>query len=409
MKNYLIGTLVILLTTVNVSAQKFTDCSIQGPLFVRVESAAEFNGSLQNYFEKELQGKLGDFNGIIQLGILIDTSGKACCMNIDNNLSSLPSTDIKDIINKMTRWTPARQNNYAVNFNALINLLVKDSRITVNYINKAAPVVKPVINTNTRNNPETLSDGPATWKLWNFSNSIIPANLSRNVTMDSDGVIWYCTDGGIVRIEGKHWKVFNGMNTPALAGKINNTWTTGLAVDRNKNVWVETFGAIVKYDGRQWTKYDTTNSPLKLVRKVSVDRNGIVWFCTFDGLIKFDGNNWTKFSTTNSKIASDDVREVYLDAYGTLWIATSKGINTLKNGDWNLLDVQHGILPDNAVNCIKGDKNNNIWAGVGDRDKNFLVRIDPAGKVSNFPSGVIWNITVDDPNGKIWLATNGQG
>ena len=135
---------------------------------------------------------------------------------------------------------------------------------------------------------------------------MIPANLSRSVAMDSKGVIWYCTDNGLVRIANEdHWQIFNGMNVRALSGSNNITSTTELAVDKANNVWVTSFDYVVKYDGNKWIKFDTTNSPLKLVQKICVDNNGIIWFCTFQGLVKYDGENWTRYSTSNSKIASD--------------------------------------------------------------------------------------------------------
>lgn len=353
-----------------------------------------------------------DLNGAVQLQILIDTSGKACCMSINNNSSGISSTKIKEAVNKMTGWKPAKQNNHSVNFSAVIQIIFNNSKLSVNYVNEKQLIPTPVVNTNTSNNPETIKDRKtkAIWKLWNFSNSIIPANLSRNVAMESNGAIWYCTDNGLVRIVyDDNWQIFNAMNVQALSGKNKNTWTTGMAVDKANNIWVKSFDYVLKYDGKQWTKFDTTNSPLKLVQKICVDKNGIIWFCTFQGLIKYDGKSWTKYNTSNSKIASDNVKEVYIGNDETTWIATDKGINKVTNGDWSLLNVRNTNIPENDVTSIKGDVTGNIWAGLGTRDKNYLIKIDPANNISVFPSGVIWNITVDNNANKIWLATNGKG
>ncbi len=206
-----------------------------------------------------------------------------------------------------------------------------------------------------------------------------------------------------------HWQIFNGLNVQALSGRNNITWTTGMNVDKANNVWVQSFDYILKFDGKQWTRFDTTNSPLKFVRKICVDKNGVIWFCTFRGLIKYDGKDWTKFDTANSKIASDNVEEVYVGNDETIWIATDKGINKVANGKWDLFNSDNTKIPENDVTSIKGDLKGNIWAGLGTRGNHYLMKIDSSGAISVFPSGVIWNITVDNNAGKVWLATNGNG
>ncbi|HSZ31809.1 MAG TPA: hypothetical protein VK772_00785 [Puia sp.] len=399
-------------TFTHLFGQTFSECSVRGPLFFRAEQAPSFNGSLQEYFEKEFTGMFQDFNGNIQIQILIDTSGRACCMSVSNNSSSVSSTKIKDVVNKMTGWTPGKQNSHIVNFSAMLQITFNNSKLSVNYLNEKQLVAKPVINSNTSNHPDIVKyrKTKAVWKLWNFSNSMIPANLSRNVAMDSNGVIWYCTDHGLVRIaDDDHWQIFSGLNVQALSGRNNTTWTTGMNVDKANNVWVQSFDCILKYDGKVWTKFDTTNSPLKLIRKICVDKNGVIWFCTFRGLIKYDGKDWTKYDTTNSKIASDNVEEVYVGNDETIWIATDKGINKVVNGNWSLLNSANTNIPEDDVTSIKGDLKGNIWAGLGTRGNHYLMKLDSSNAISVFPSGVIWNITVDNNAGKVWLATNGNG
>lgn len=405
-------TILTLWFSIPLSGQTFENCSIKGPLFFRVEQAAQFNGSLKDFFEKELNRKNLHISGTIQLQLLIDTVGKACCMKMEDNQTGVSSYEINEAIDKMEKWTTAKQNNHVVNFAAVIKLTFTESGVQVLYVNDKPLIIKPAINPNTSNYPEIVKDRKTKniWKLWNFNNSILPGNLSRNVSMEDNGTIWCCTDNGIVRIRDEdHWQVFSGINVPALSGKNKNTWTTGLAVDKNNHVWVKSFDYIVEYDGKQWIRYDTTNSLLKLVSHIYVDRSGIVWFCTFQGLIRYDGSHWKSFSTSNCNLASNDVRAVYLDVNDVLWVATDKGINKVSNDTWTLISKANSNLPNDQVHCIKGDKNGNIWAGVGEGEANFLVKIDSSGNISSFLSGVIWNITIDEKPDCLWLATNGKG
>jgi len=395
-----------------VSGQTFSDCIIQGPLFYTVEKAATFNGSFQGYFENEFKEIARDLNGVVKIKILIDSNGNACCMNITHNMAAASSTTFKEAVNKMTGWQPARFKDRAINFVALLQISFIDAKISVSYLNEKALIPKPVINNNTTNFPEIIKERKSNtvWKLWNFNNSMIPSDLSRNVAIDSNGVIWYCTDNGLVRIvDDDHWQIYNGMNVPALAGNNDITWTTGMAVDKKNHVWVKSFDHIVKFDGKKWVRFDSGNSPLKVVHKIYVDKNGITWFCTYQGLIKYEGTSWTKYTTANTALVSDEVKDVYIGTDETMWIATDKGINKVVDGQWSLFNHENNHIPDNDVKAIKGDMAGNVWAAAGTGDKYYLVKINRSNNISIFPSPVIWNITADNRNNKIWLATNGKG
>ncbi len=115
-------------------------------MFVKVEEAPVFKGSLEEYFEKELAGMFKDFNGTIHLQILIDTTGKACCMRVSNNTSTISSVEIKDAVNRMTGWSPAKQNNYLVYFAAMLHVTFDKSKLSVTYANEKQPGPKPPAN-----------------------------------------------------------------------------------------------------------------------------------------------------------------------------------------------------------------------------------------------------------------------
>ncbi len=397
---------------VKVLGQTYDNCANHDKIFIRVEQPPQYNGSLQDYFENELKTNTGEYEGTVQISVIIDSSGSPCCIRIQNNNSFISSKKFKEVIDKMTGWTSAKQNNHVVVYNAFIQLEFKGSKFNVRYINDKFPPLMPVINTNTSNHPEISEDKQTgiIWKLWDFNNSMIPSNLSRSISMDIKGAIWYCTDGGVIRIANENWKIYSGMNVPELAGKNNRTWTIGLNTDKSGNVWIQSFDYIVKFDGKKWVRFDSTNSPLKLVNKIYVDKNGEVWFCTFKGLIKYNGQNWTTYSTSNSELVSDNVHGIYSDNKGTVWVATGKGIDKFTNGHWTHLNNTNSKIPYDDITCINGDSHGNIWAGAGARNNmSSLVKIDSAGYISLYQHGTIWNITIDERADKIWLATNGEG
>lgn len=86
MKRYLAPSVIILLfLPVWLSAQPTGDCKFDGPMFYRVEKSAQYNGSLSDFFNREVTGKHPDVSGSVELQIRIDTSGRAWCVSIDKN------------------------------------------------------------------------------------------------------------------------------------------------------------------------------------------------------------------------------------------------------------------------------------------------------------------------------------
>jgi sugar lactone lactonase YvrE len=281
----------------------------------------------------------------------------------------------------------------------------------VTIVNAQTPTIK--------NNPRVVVDKKtsSTWKLYNTDNSVIPSNMSMSVDIDSNSVIWYCTDKGVVKIDGENWTVLTVANSllPINKPGKTHTYTTGLTVDKQNRIWIKFFDKIIMYDGNEWVKYDTINSPLKSVQDISVDKDGVVWFGTFYGAINFVNGKWTSFNTKNSQIPSNNVRSVFLDTNNILWVATDSGISTFNGSKWTVYNTKNSSLPSNSVNCINEDASGNIWIGTVEvKGKGGLVRIDKNGRwnvLTSTNSKLPWN-TIEDiaiEGNTIWLGLNYGG
>jgi hypothetical protein len=134
--NLILSTAFSILLLSESSGQDFEDCKAPDFMFIRAEQSAQFDGSLQDYIEGELKGKYKKLNGSVHLQILIDSSGKVCCMSVQNNSTKIPGTSVRNLINNMPPWVPARQNEHPINFSALIQLIFQKNKITVKYMNE---------------------------------------------------------------------------------------------------------------------------------------------------------------------------------------------------------------------------------------------------------------------------------
>lgn len=413
----------------NIFPEKFQDCNtdqfaLESDTTIARISDDEFISIVIKSFSKKTKQKI---NGILSMQIIVDLDGKSCLLSIENktNISS-SKLNLKNTIDNHLIW-----NKPTKKVAAIVILNFSDNNISLKRFglngnigwheisDKRIEFIKVPIenkNYNTGNNPKIVEDKRtnSVWKLFNTNNSIIPYNMSRSVDIDSNGIVWYCTDEGIVKIDNEIWTVLTAQNSPLPSNKYGKTITTGLSIDKQNRIWIESFGKVMMYDGNNWVKYDTINSPLKSVQDISVDRNGVIWFGTFYGLVKYDNGEWTKYTIQNSKIPSNNVRKVFLDYNKILWVATDNGISKFDNNNWTVFDTQNSLLPSNSVACVNGDKNGNIWIGTNEvKGKGGLIKIDTLNQWtvytktnSKLLSNTIWDIKVE--GNVIWLAnTNG--
>lgn len=384
-------------------------CPSADRVYVTAPQPAQYQGDLQDYFQKALVDHSG-ITGTIDLSLLIDTSGRACCNNIQENTTGLDKEKIYEAVRGLT-WTPAQNGAGKVVFMVPVWMKFSNNGVTVTYHASKAEPLKPVINPNTSNHPEVTKDKKTKteWKQWTFANSMLPCDRVHHVAIDGNGIVWICTDYGIVRIDGEKWQVFNGVNTPALARINNSTLTLDLAVDKNNTVWVISYPDIVKYDGSTWSKVDSSNSTLEGgINRIRTNKEGDVWFSTNKGFVRFDGKKWSRFDTANSSIPTNKVYDTYADSQGALWVATDKGISKFASGQWSHFDTQNG-LPSNRTSFITGDSKGNIYAALSEKQTCWLVSIDAQGKIKSYASPSIWCIIANDPSGSNWIGTGGKG
>jgi len=381
--------------------------------------------TITNGFSSKVKAKI---KGNLSLQIFVDTTKSSCLLSVDNK-TNIKTKDLnlqKSINNKLI-WSEVNQPvSTIVIFNFDKTISIKRLGYNENFggwreisdkKNDAELPIKRKQNNNVTNFPETVEDAKtkSIWKLYNTGNSVIPYNMSRSVKVDSKGVIWCCTDEGIVKIDNDNWTVLTADNTPLFKNKYGKTITSSLNIDKQDRIWIESFGNVIVFDDSNWFRLDTINPSLKNVSDISIDRNGIIWFGTAHGLVKYDNENWFTYNTDNSPIPSNTVREVFLDNENNLWIATEQGIAILKNDSkWTIFDISNSKLPSNSISCIKGDEKGNIWIGTNERGGiGGLIKIDKENKWnvyttknSKLPANTIWDITIDKD--AVWLANLGN-
>ncbi len=247
--------------------------------------------------------------------------------------------------------------------------------------------------------------------IYDSNNSALPNKRIADICED-DSSLWISTRGGLVKFDGKNWKLFNTSNSDLQTVIIND-----VEIDNQNNKWLATGKGLVKFDDSTFTSY-YENTPLyqKEVKKISIDKNGNIWSGIFNGLVKFDLNNWTAYTTDNSGLPANEVDLIITDNDNNKWLGTFDWINNgrlakFDEQNWTTFKTWKGDLNSNFVNFIKEDSKGRIWIGtekglsyVKDNTWKVFTSNDSISKPDLFR----FNSFAEDTTGNWWFSVLGD-
>jgi ligand-binding sensor domain-containing protein len=254
------------------------------------------------------------------------------------------------------------------------------------------------------------------WIIYNSQNSGLPTNFIYRIEIDKDDIIWIGTIGkGLIKFDGVNWKKYNLSNSLVPS----SNYISSIAIDANDNVWLGT-SALIKYDRSNWTLYDTSNSGLVgtfnghiAVAKIESDKKGNLWigYTGKPWLTKYDGQNWLHYDSSNSPFSKVLVSCLRVDKNDNLWggvgfVGSSSGLVKYDGNNWTIYNMENSPLTSNWINDIEFDKYGNLWAGYD----GGLAKYDGHNWYifnttnSSLPFNNVGRVAIDS-EGIIWLAT----
>ncbi len=129
------------------------------------------------------------------------------------------------------------------------------------------------------------------------------------IAVAPDGAVWFGTEGGVSRFDGKKWTTYrvadgsvpaNGSLSRVSAhrhaaellprgsdGLTNNT-VHAIAVAADGALWVGTDGGVSRFDGKNWTTYTPADGLAShVVTAIAVAPDGALWFGTRSGASRY--------------------------------------------------------------------------------------------------------------------------
>lgn len=250
----------------------------------------------------------------------------------------------------------------------------------------------------------------------------VPAHLCSAIAQDHEGLLWFGTQGGLVRYDGYEFRVFRSIagDQSTIAGN----YVRALLVASDGRLWIGTFsGGLSVYDPRTetFTRYqhdprDPRTLAYDRVEGLAQTRDGSIWIATSAGLDRFDAHSGRfdhfQHDPADPRTLGDDrVRGLLADREGRLWVGTRDGLQRLDGDHFTRVgfDAQYVIK-------LFEDARGRIWIGteehgaaVLDPKSGAITRLAPRPENPNGLSHYWVYGFAEGVAGELWIATFGGG
>jgi diguanylate cyclase (GGDEF)-like protein len=155
-----------------------------------------------------------------------------------------------------------------------------------------------------------------------------------------------------------------------VAGVPSDAYFYDIRMDQAGLMWIATSSGLLRFDGRQWRVF-TKADGLKSSDLVSLAiGHGEIWIADRDALgiarLRFQGD---KVEVTNitqrDGLSSDFIYALAFDHGGRLWVTTDNGVDVLDQGHWRNYGTQDGLIWDDGNDhALSIDAQDNVWIGT---------------------------------------------
>ncbi len=250
-------------------------------------------------------------------------------------------------------------------------------------------------------------------------------NSVMSVTQDASGFIWFATENGLNRYDGKSLLHFKYDRSDA--NSLPADYVTDIEVAPDDTLWVSTDGGGIARWNPETAGFDrvTRSSGLSdnKVQLLVADNRGNLWIGTLrDGLNRLnletgDIEVFRNDPENDASLSNNSVRAIWIDDDGTVWIGTNKGLDQIDPRTGAIRRVAGAATADtqglsgSRVRTIMRDASGGLWVGT---QRGGLSRSDDDGESfrhfkAGTAAGALSNNRVEallqDREGRIWVAT----
>jgi hypothetical protein len=191
--------------------------------------------------------------------------------------------------------------------------------------------------------------------------SLVVKDSIRAIAVDETGKLWLGTTNGLVRWDGKAWKVWRDSGSGLTSDRITALSTNGAGV------WIGTENGLLRlkqkgndFEFRRFGETFGLNSQF-ITSLVTDEKTRTLWAGTYGGVSRLEvtaqASTWKPFTKVDG-LLSDTALALTLDPDGQVWVAQATGVVHFDGKTWERLLFQAV-----NVNSIAVDKGRNVWIG----------------------------------------------
>ncbi len=267
-----------------------------------------------------------------------------------------------------------------------------------------------------------------------FRNISINQGLSQSsvvsIAVDNTGFLWFATQDGLNRYDGKEFVVFNKIFDDVTKPTSNQL---GKVVKGNHNdLWLVTSGGrLERFNlyNQQFTSIDTlpiSHEPMPAVSCFFIDQRDHWWIGTQnDGLYKYSSASQKRlehFSNRSSpeSISGNQIHSIFQDKRKRIWLLTENGMTMFSHSaaDPRKIAFQFDSALSSPISfsTMDEDETNVLWAGSFGKGVFLKTETDTTfipftgfSSSQTIPSDLVVQSIKADQSGRIWVGTYGKG
>ena len=244
------------------------------------------------------------------------------------------------------------------------------------------------------------------WQTYTDTN--FPAKEVFGGVPGSDGMIYFASDAGVLRFDGRTFDLWSVPNVPNQPG-----YALILAHPSKNQLWFidESYdnADVLDLPASNWSRLPTL--PCGACIPLAWGPDGKLWAASGDGMWIIQGDQ-AKHVTADQGLPSNKTRAFAFGADGSTWVGTEAGVaHYVGSGVTAVFSSTNAGLADDTINRLLVAADGSLWVATN----TDLSRRTPDGQWVHYGSGnpfqsdVGVNNLAQDASGAVWVATSGEG